>query len=167
MEWNVPAITSRPPSPTRLMIRSRSSVAALFVNVTARMLHGATPLTPTRYAIRWASTRVLPEPAPARMRSGPSVVVTARACSGFSALTIWASRSFRRAATTSGLGGVGGWAVGSRSGVGASRSQSGSSGRGASAAPSDSANVVPTGAAASSNEGSPDRRRVFGLTPSF
>ena len=38
--------------------------------------------------MRCASTRVLPEPAPARMSSGPSVVVTARACSGFSRLTI-------------------------------------------------------------------------------
>ena len=33
--------------------------------------------------MRCARTRVLPEPAPARMSSGPSVVVTARACSGF------------------------------------------------------------------------------------
>ncbi len=82
--WNVPAWTSRPGSPTRLMIRSRSSAAAWFVKVTARIRHGATPLTPTRYAIRWARTRVLPEPAPARIRSGPSVVVTARACSGLS-----------------------------------------------------------------------------------
>ena len=66
------------------MIRSRSSPAARFVNVTARIRHGATCLTPTRYAIRCASTRVLPEPAPARISTGPSVVVTARACSGFS-----------------------------------------------------------------------------------
>ena len=34
--------------------------------------------------MRCASTRVLPEPAPARISTGPSVVVTARACSGFS-----------------------------------------------------------------------------------
>ena len=44
--WKVPAWTSRPPSPTRLMIRSRSSAAARLVNVTARIRHGATPLTP-------------------------------------------------------------------------------------------------------------------------
>ena len=36
----MPATTSRPPSPTRLMIRSRSSAAARFVNVTARIRHG-------------------------------------------------------------------------------------------------------------------------------
>ena len=47
-EWNVPATTSRPPSPTRLMIRSRSSAAARFVNVTARIRHGATSLMLTR-----------------------------------------------------------------------------------------------------------------------
>ena len=80
--WKVPASTSSPGSPTRPMIRSRSSAAARLVNVTARIRRGATALTPTRYAIRWARTRVLPEPAPARIRSGPSVVVTARACSG-------------------------------------------------------------------------------------
>ena len=43
--WNVPATTSRPPSPTRLMIRSRSSAAARLVKVTARIRHGATSLT--------------------------------------------------------------------------------------------------------------------------
>ena len=74
--------TSRPPSPTSARMRSRISAAALLVNVTARICQGRTPLTPTRYATRCASTRVLPEPAPARMSSGPSVVVTARACSG-------------------------------------------------------------------------------------
>ena len=72
--WNVPMATSRPPSPTSARIRSRISAAALLVNVTARICHGLTPLTPIRYATRWASTRVLPEPAPARMSSGPSVV---------------------------------------------------------------------------------------------
>ena len=38
--------------------------------------------------MRWVSTRVLPEPAPARMSSGPSVAVTARACSGLRRLTM-------------------------------------------------------------------------------
>ncbi len=74
------------------MIRSRSSPAARFVNVTARICHGRTPWTPMRYAMRWARTRVLPLPAPARMRSGPSVVVTARACSGFRCPTISSAR---------------------------------------------------------------------------
>ena len=81
--WNVPASTSLPASPVRWAIRSRSSPAARLVNVTARIRCGRTALTPMRYAIRWATTRVLPDPAPARMSSGPSVVATARACSGF------------------------------------------------------------------------------------
>src|SRR5438105_4600626 len=38
-----------------------------------------------RYAMRLVMTRVLPDPAPARIRSGPSVWRTARRCSGFSA----------------------------------------------------------------------------------
>ena len=80
--------TSRPGSPTSPRMRSRISLAALLVNVTARICHGRTPLTPIRYAMRCASTRVLPDPAPARMSSGPSVVVTARACSGFRRLTM-------------------------------------------------------------------------------
>src|SRR3954465_13455599 len=33
--------------------------------------------------MRYVMTRVLPDPAPARMRSGPSVCVTASRCSGF------------------------------------------------------------------------------------
>ena len=94
--WKVPILTFRPSSaPTRATIRSRISPAALFVNVTARIRHGATFRTPTRWATRWATTRVLPDPAPARMRSGPSVVVTARACSGLRRARIRASSSAR------------------------------------------------------------------------
>ena len=52
--------TSRACSPTSARMRSRISAAALLVNVTARICHGCTPLTPIRYATRWASTRVLP-----------------------------------------------------------------------------------------------------------
>src|ERR1043165_5656277 len=37
-----------------------------------------------RYAMRCAMTRVLPEPAPARMRSGPSVARTASRCCSLS-----------------------------------------------------------------------------------
>ena len=92
--WNVPIATSRPASsPIRPVMRARSSAAALLVNVTARICHGLTPLTPTRYATRWARTRVLPLPAPARMRTGPSVVRTARCCSGFSRARIRAARA--------------------------------------------------------------------------
>src|SRR6266852_825115 len=63
--------------------RKRISSAALLVKVTARIFHGATPFSAIRYAIRCAMTRVLPEPAPARISSGPSVCWTAICCSGF------------------------------------------------------------------------------------
>ena len=79
--------------------------------------------------MRWARTRVLPDPAPARISSGPSVVVTARACSGFSARTICGGALL--AATGDGRG-IGRWR-GRRGrirgpGTGTSRSHSGSSG---------------------------------------
>ncbi len=45
--------------------RSRISPAALFVNVIARISFGRTPCARIRWATRWVSTRVLPEPAPA------------------------------------------------------------------------------------------------------
>ena len=61
--------------------RSRISFAALFVKVTARMCAGSMPCE-TSSAARAVITRVFPVPAPARMSSGPSVVRTARSCSG-------------------------------------------------------------------------------------
>src|SRR5204862_4121286 len=57
--------------------------AALFVKVTARMASEGTPFSRTRWAMRWVMTRVLPLPAPARMRTGPSVARTASRCCGF------------------------------------------------------------------------------------
>ena len=168
-EWKVPATTSRPPSPTRLMIRSRSSDAARFVKVTARIRQGGTSLMLTRYAIRWARTRVLPDPAPARISSGPSVVVTARACSGLSARTICSSRAARAAALTAGST-TGGGAAGSFVSAGASRIQAGSSGTlaGASARSMKAVPVaVLAASAAASSVGSPERRRRAGLTRSL
>src|SRR3989344_7681748 len=58
------------------------SFAALFVNVTARICHGGTPRA-IRWAMGWVSARVFPDPAPARMRTGPSSVSTALFCSIF------------------------------------------------------------------------------------
>ena len=46
--WNVPASTSVPASPASPTIRSRSSPAARFVKVTARIRRGFTPFTPIR-----------------------------------------------------------------------------------------------------------------------
>src|SRR5687768_15107840 len=62
--------------------RARISSAALLVNVTARTSHGLAWPSPTRYAARLVMTRVLPEPAPARISSGPSTCRTASCCSG-------------------------------------------------------------------------------------
>ena len=71
------------PIPTRPSTLSRISPAALLVKVMAMMFHGRTPQCSIKYAIRQVSTLVLPEPAPARISSGPSVCCTASRCCGF------------------------------------------------------------------------------------
>ena len=70
-EWNVLTHIFLATGPTRAATRSRISSAALFVNVMARIRIGFTPCSPTRWAMRCVSTRVLPEPAPATTSSGP------------------------------------------------------------------------------------------------
>src|SRR6056297_3234030 len=67
--------------PTRAPTRSRISAAALLVNVMARIFDGCTPSW-TSWAMRWVSTRVLPEPAPAITSSGPDGWTTASSWSG-------------------------------------------------------------------------------------
>ncbi|CJW04550.1 Uncharacterised protein [Streptococcus pneumoniae] len=83
IEWNVEIQISSASGPTSVSIRSRISRAALFVKVIASTFHGATPFSPSKYAIRCVNTRVLPLPAPAINRSGPFVVCTAFCCCGF------------------------------------------------------------------------------------
>jgi superfamily I DNA/RNA helicase len=58
-------------------MRSRISAAALLVKVMARTSCGLTPKSATRWATRDVSTRVLPLPAPASTRRGPSTHSTA------------------------------------------------------------------------------------------
>ena len=70
--------------PSSAATRVRISSAALFVNVTASTPSGR-QARETMCAMRWAMTRVLPEPAPARISTAPSVCSTASRCSGFSA----------------------------------------------------------------------------------
>ena len=70
--------------PSSFATRSRSSPAALLVKVTARISGARASRSRKRWAMRWVSTRVLPEPAPARMSSGPSPWRTASSCGGFS-----------------------------------------------------------------------------------
>src|SRR5574341_415723 len=84
-EWNVATSGARiPAGASSASTRRAISPAALLVNVTASTRLGSTPRTPRSQAIRWAMTRVLPLPAPASTRSGPSPAVTASRCGGFS-----------------------------------------------------------------------------------
>ena len=69
---NVITHIDRTRRPTSSSARSRISPAALLVNVIARISFAFAASVPTRYAIRWVSTRVLPDPAPAMISSGPS-----------------------------------------------------------------------------------------------
>ena len=73
----------RETAPTSWATRCFISPAALLVKVTARTAYGDTPGSRIRWAMRWVSTRVLPEPAPARISSGPSVAATASRWEGF------------------------------------------------------------------------------------
>src|SRR5262249_39686958 len=63
-------------------MRVSISFAALFVNVTARTPPGVTLPVWISQAMRVVSTRVLPEPAPARISADWSGRVTAASCSG-------------------------------------------------------------------------------------
>ena len=60
------------------------SLAALLVKVTASTPPGETWPVCSSQAMRVVSTRVLPEPAPARISAGRAGSVTAASCSGFS-----------------------------------------------------------------------------------
>src|ERR1041385_457984 len=66
----------------RVATRCFISPAALLVKVTAKIFSARTPCSSISTAIRVVSTRVLPEPAPARTSSGPCTWATASRCSG-------------------------------------------------------------------------------------
>ena len=84
MAWNVPAATwSRTPRAAR---RDDSSSAARRVKVRARTWEAEAWPSATRQAMRRVSTRVLPDPAPARMHSGWPGVVTASSWAALSPL---------------------------------------------------------------------------------
>lgn len=63
-------------SPATDAMRSFISRAALLVKVSARIEEGDTP-SANNWAIRYVSTRVFPDPAPAMMSDGPCVLMTA------------------------------------------------------------------------------------------
>ena len=68
--WNVEIHICRQSTPSSVSTRVRISSAALLVKVTARTRSGRRSRSLTRWAMRCAMTRVLPEPAPARISSG-------------------------------------------------------------------------------------------------
>ena len=76
-EWNVETHILSAVGPTRSATRLRISSAALLVNVMARIPHGGASPVAMRWAMRRVSTRVLPDPAPAMISSGPPRCSTA------------------------------------------------------------------------------------------
>ncbi len=85
MEWKVPSHgmpSTMPPiiAPMRFFI----SLVALLVKVTARISLGRALPVARICPMRVVRTRVLPVPAPASTKTGPSVVRTASACSSLS-----------------------------------------------------------------------------------
>ena len=82
--WKVITHIALARAPTSAETRSRISAAALLVKVMASTCPGWTPRAARRWAMRWVSTRVLPEPAPATMSSGPPSWSTASRCCGLS-----------------------------------------------------------------------------------
>ncbi len=82
--WNVITHIAFARGPTSSVTRSFISPAALLVNVIARICPGCTERAASRCAMRWVSTRVLPEPAPATISSGAPLCVTAARCCSFS-----------------------------------------------------------------------------------
>ncbi len=74
------ASTPTTPSPAS---RAFITPAALSVNVTARISLARKASEATCHAIRRVIVVVLPEPAPARMHTGPRTASAARRCSGF------------------------------------------------------------------------------------
>ena len=81
-EWKVDTHIFWATGPTRAATRCFISSAALLVKVMARISKGETPSLRMRWAMRWVSTRVLPDPAPATTSSGPSTWVTASSWTG-------------------------------------------------------------------------------------
>ena len=71
-----------PDSPKALRARRNISSEALRVNLRSIIRPGSIPCE-TSQATRAARVLVLPVPAPAMVRTGPSPAVAARSCSGF------------------------------------------------------------------------------------
>ncbi len=76
-EWNVDTHIFWATGPTSAADPVLISSAALLVKVMARISNGLTPCSPIRWAMRWVSTRVLPEPGAGHDEQRPSVCMTA------------------------------------------------------------------------------------------
>ncbi len=81
--WKVPIHMPRTGSGSMLSNRVTISLAALLVKVTAITPPGEICPVWISQAMRVVSTRVLPDPAPARINAGQAGRVTAASCSGF------------------------------------------------------------------------------------
>ena len=83
VEWNVDIHISSAFSPIKETTLSFISLAALFVNVMAKILYGNIFKSSIICAILCVSTLVLPEPAPAKISTGPLTVTAPSYCSLF------------------------------------------------------------------------------------
>ncbi len=81
--WKVPIHMPRTLTGNIADSRVSISLAALLVKVTASTPPGETCPVAISQAMRVVSTRVLPDPAPARISAGSAGSVTAASCSGF------------------------------------------------------------------------------------
>ena len=84
IEWKVDTHIALARRPTSASTRSFISAAALLVKVIDMISPGCTPRSASSQPMRWVSTLVLPEPAPATMSSGEPACVTASRCRGLS-----------------------------------------------------------------------------------
>ena len=91
IEWNVPIVGSHgirnglvglTSIPSLFAIRSRISRAALFVNVTQKILLGSIPRSWIIWTTRSVTVCVFPDQAQALMRRGQSICSTASRCAG-------------------------------------------------------------------------------------
>ena len=95
IEWNVDTHIARDRRPTRASTRSFISAAALLVKVIAMISPGCTCRSASSQPIRWVSTRVLPDPAPATISSGDPACATASTWRGFNPSSSAAPRAVR------------------------------------------------------------------------
>jgi hypothetical protein len=77
IEWNVDTHIAADRRPTSASTRSFISAAALLVKVIDMISPGCTCRSASSQPMRWVSTRVLPEPAPATINSGVPACTTA------------------------------------------------------------------------------------------